>query len=272
MRMEALLWIHPGCGSALEAEITRLDVAKVSGTMTPDDGVPGRGGIGNIFIMGQRLLFKRERRGGLSSHFMPDLYFSREPFLRELSLSLMMEAKGLAPRLMARWFLITAGAAEVFTLMQPLENAVSLMEILSSGGQGTSHLRAAGELVGRLHALGVYHGDLNAGNILIDGSGRAWGIDWRHSCLFVPFPDDLRLANLLRLERSIVKTLSASGARLAEDGWEALALGYREGGGFGDERLTRQWLKSLGRRFLFRRFFWERSQKSGGPDFPRGKN
>ncbi|MCI4397867.1 MAG: hypothetical protein JHC34_03415 [Acidobacteria bacterium] len=270
--MGVLLWIHPACGSALEAEIIRLDVGEVSGAMTPDDGVPGRGGIGNIFIMGQRLLFKRERRGGLSSRFMPDLYFNREPFLRELSLSLMMEAKGLAPRIIARWFLATAGAAEVFTLMQPLENAVSLMEILSSGGQGTTHLKAAGELVGRLHALGVYHGDLNAGNVLIDGSGRPWGIDWRHSSIFTPFPDELRLANLRRLERSIVKTLSQTGARLGQDGWEALAMGYREGGGFGGEPVTKQWLKSAGRGFFIRRFFWERFKNSGRPLFPPWKN
>ncbi|MEO7251676.1 MAG: 3-deoxy-D-manno-octulosonic acid kinase, partial [Arenimonas sp.] len=37
---------------------------------------------------------------------------------------------------------------------------------------------AVGSAIGRFHRLGAHHADLNSHNVLLDGSGAVWLIDW----------------------------------------------------------------------------------------------
>lgn len=212
-------------------------------------------------------MLKREKRGGISGRLLPERYFCREPFIRELHFSARMVEAGLSPRLAARWFFSRGVLDEVYTLMEPLAGAVSLLELLLARKQNGWHFRATGELAGRLHALGVFHGDLNAGNVLFGSGGKAWAIDWRHSFIFSPMPDAMRLSNLLRLERSITKTAASVGRTMPGDCWPAFADGYEKGSGHRQDAVRNQWLSGAGRRFSIRRAFWRlaASSESRGP-------
>ncbi len=264
--MGDFLWIHPGCEPGLAKEIASLDAARAYENLERG-ALPGRGTTGCLDMNGRKMLLKREERGGISRFLLPGRYLRREPFIVELHLSAAMEGNGLAPRVVARWFFTRMGMARVYTLIEPIEGAVSLLEVLAARKQGCGYFSAAGDLVGRLHALGVLHGDLNAGNILFDGSGKAWAIDWRHSFFFTPVPDAMRLSNLLRLERSITKIAASAVGTLPMECWRAFADGYDQGFGGEPDGLSDQWLSRAGHRFVLRRALWTLAGRSG----PRGQ-
>lgn len=62
---------------------------------------------------------------------------------------------------------------------------------------------ALGSLLGRAHALGFQHADLNAHNILIDAANQLWLIDWDRGQQRVP--GEWRQRVLQRLHRSLRK-------------------------------------------------------------------
>jgi len=62
-----------------------------------------------------------------------------------------------------------------------------------------------------MHEAGVWHADLNAFNILIDGAGKAWLIDFDRGRAGPCVAQAQREANLLRLRRSLVKVAGGQG-------------------------------------------------------------
>lgn len=64
--------------------------------------------------------------------------------------------------------------------------------------------RETGRLIARFHLAGLDHADLNAHNILFDGSGKGWLIDFDRGRLRKP-SRAWREANLARLQRSLQK-------------------------------------------------------------------
>ncbi len=69
--------------------------------------------------------------------------------------------------------------------LEPIEDARSLDELLrerAAPGGGWPRLCAAlGALLAALHASGFEHGDLHPGNVLLDGQGRPWLIDFHRA-------------------------------------------------------------------------------------------
>lgn len=84
-----------------------------------------------------------------------------------------------------------------------------------------------GKCVGRFHAAGVFHADLNAHNILVDGEQNIWLIDFDRGRILQP-QAAWQQANLRRLHRSLAKL--AGGAGLAADWqgdwWDALLAAH----------------------------------------------
>ncbi|RXN83918.1 3-deoxy-D-manno-octulosonic acid kinase [Achromobacter aloeverae] len=81
---------------------------------------------------------------------------------------------------------------------------------------------AAAGAVARLHQAGVWHADLNAYNILIDGEGKAWIIDFDRGRQRGA-STGARLGNLRRLRRSLEKVGGAQGLAF----YDRLAASYR---------------------------------------------
>ncbi len=81
--------------------------------------------------------------------------------------------------------------------------ARTLGEALADDGPHSTRARetaaALGRLIGRAHALGLDHGDLHAGNVLLDEQDRPWMIDFTGSVLRPELPDSVLERDLLNL-------------------------------------------------------------------------
>jgi len=245
------LLLHPDLEVPAAEALVALDPAEAWLGAEPLSG--GRGTVRRLGLAGRELLLKRESRGGLAGRVLPDRYLRREPFLREWALSRWLDARGATPPLRARWFVPRGGGFQVFTAIEPLPGARSLAELVRSGLAHEGDLRNAGACVGRLHRLGVLHGDLNAGNLLLsDTAVRA--IDWRHSSREDRLSPALRRANLDRLARSLVK-VAGKERSLGRERWRALAEGYAEGFGASEPWLE-AWQGRAGQIGPLRRWLW----------------
>jgi 3-deoxy-D-manno-octulosonic acid kinase len=89
--------------------------------------------------------------------------------------------------------------------------------------------RRIGATLRRFHRAGICHADLNAHNVLIDGDGRVYVIDFDRGSVRDPAGRWTR-ANLARLRHSLEK-VHATGAALyyTRDGWNELLNGYSRG-------------------------------------------
>lgn len=83
--------------------------------------------------------------------------------------------------------------------------------------------QAVAQAVFAMHEAGVWHADLNAYNILMDGSGRAWLIDFDRARR-MPMTTKLRQSNLFRLRRSLLKVAGGPGLRL----WQQIDQAYAQ--------------------------------------------
>lgn len=85
---------------------------------------------------------------------------------------------------------------------------------------------AAGTAIAALHRAGVDHADLNADNILLDGEGLAWLIDFDRGRRRPPSAG-WREANLARLSRSLAKLGGSQGGW--RGGFDCLRSAYAAG-------------------------------------------
>lgn len=94
-------------------------------------------------------------------------------------------------------------------------------------------LRAAGNLIGRMHRAGLVHPDLNLRNILIvpmDESGRvdAWILDLEKCRMETSLSRSAREAMIDRLRRSAARFEISSGKTLTVSEWSAFTEAYRQ--------------------------------------------
>lgn len=187
------------------------------------------GGRGAAWIVpdadGGEWVLRHYRRGGLPAKFVADIYLwtgleYTRPW-REWRLLAEMHALGLpVPRPVAAR-VVRSGIGyrgDLVTRRVPL--ALSLAELLANDTIASTSWEAVGACIRRFHEAGVWHADLNAHNILMDGTGGVWLIDfdrgeWRSG------DTAWKQQNLARLRRSLRKL----GYGDAQD-WRALQQGY----------------------------------------------
>jgi 3-deoxy-D-manno-octulosonic acid kinase len=87
-----------------------------------------------------------------------------------------------------------------------LERLMEVRTLADIAGQaaGNAPWESTGRLVARFHRAGLDHADLNAQNILFDGGGHGWLIDFDRGRLRIP-ATAWREQNLARLRRSLLK-------------------------------------------------------------------
>ncbi|MEW6052262.1 MAG: lipopolysaccharide kinase InaA family protein [Nitrospirota bacterium] len=103
--------------------------------------------------------------------------------------------------LVRRNFLITKGVPgertyQYFQAHFPLPVTAQIV------AEKRSLLEAAGHAIGRLHGMGICHGDLRVGNIIISGTGSAaefFFIDNERTRAYLTIPERERLKNLVQL-------------------------------------------------------------------------
>lgn len=187
---------------------------------------------------------RRLLRGGWVAPLLGDRYLDRPPRpLVELAVSERARAAGVAtPRVLAAVVHPAAVGyrAEIATAW--LTPGHGLLALLVPGAYAeavrAAGIEAAGEAIGRAHAAGLDHPDLNATNVFLQpvpvGAWTGSMLDLDRARLRAPDPREERPAgfarsNLERLERSIVRVSRAGRARWTRADREALVAGWVRG-------------------------------------------
>jgi 3-deoxy-D-manno-octulosonic acid kinase len=205
----------------------------------PADAVPlaaGRGSAYRLRMAGAPAMVVRPyRRGGLLAHLVRETYLGPSPRpLRELATTVEVRRRGVrAPEVLAarvegtllyRGALVTAELESATTLIDALRGA-------PDAAARTALAADAGRAVGRLHAAGIFHADLNLTNIVVqrDPDGAAVGfVDFDRARLSAtPLATAARRRNLARLSRSLAK-LDADGTLAGAAERQAFCAAYAD--------------------------------------------
>jgi len=206
-----------------------LPAAWLAGALPVEPLPGGRGGVGRAPWGGEAVVVRPYRRGGWVRHLVRERYLLgarafAETWVTErarmagvpapLVVAAGQERRGLAYR------------AVLFTRHQP---GCTLAE--APAGPDVWH--AVGRALGRLHAAGFHHPDLNLRNVLLGPDGAVTLLDFDRVRRWPgPLPTPLRRWALRRLARSARKL----GRRLDAVAWAALRAGYATAGAFDPTR------------------------------------
>jgi len=208
-----------------------LDAANERAASTSSHAPAGRKPLLELRAGDARLLLRRHAHGGWLRWLTQSRF--RDPMrpFRELVLARELERRGLpvAPVLAARAAPRAGGGWALELLSLRIAPALDLGELLDAqqAGRAPSAARAGarralfealGELVARMHALGLAHADLQPKNLLLElaeaGSEaeaqaatqpRLWILDLDRSRLQPELELEQRVANWARLERALEK-------------------------------------------------------------------
>ena len=175
-------------------------------------------------------VLRHYRRGGLLARLVRDRYLwcggEATRAFRELRLLAALErldlpaARPVAARYERSWL---GYRADLLTLAIP--DTQSLAALIDKP-RDLPFWRVIGRTLRRFHSAGIYHADLNAHNVLIDGQGTVYLVDFDRGAQRTP--GAWCNANISRLHRSINKLRAKQGAQVSSADWSALLDGYAE--------------------------------------------
>jgi tRNA A-37 threonylcarbamoyl transferase component Bud32 len=180
---------------------------------------------------GQDMVLRHYWRGGMVGRVIKDRYW-REPVensraMREFTLLDWMHAQGLpVPRPVAARYSPAWPFYRADLLMERLPGTRPLADLLAEAALPVADWMRIGAVIARMHRLGVHHTDLNCRNILLDGDGQIWLIDF-DKCTRRPQGRWIQ-DSLNRLERSLLKERTkVPHLHWTDPDWGALLEGHR---------------------------------------------
>ena len=190
-------------------------------------GEGGRGGAWFLETGAGDAVLRHYLRGGWMASLSRDGHLwrgiQRVRSFAEFRLLRQLRAKKLpVPLPFAAWYRREGMHYRAAILLQRLQDVHAFATLAADG---SAPWGPAGQLVARFHRAGLDHADLNAHNILFDGAGRGWMIDFDRSRLRIP-ATGWREANLRRLHRSLLKRRGASSQAEVEAGFSRLRDAY----------------------------------------------
>jgi len=171
-------------------------------------------------------------RGGWAAKLSRQHYIftgaSRSRPFREYHLLAQLYARGLpVPRPVAALCrhsgIVSTGA--IVTVR--IADTQTLADMMTGEGPGEGAWTGIGKCIRRFHDAGVWHADLNARNILLDGESRVFLIDFDRA-RFRPGVAVKGEGNLKRLKRSLVKFWPADEIHALQLAWTEFESAYRE--------------------------------------------
>ena len=205
------------------------DVVTATGAFTVSEKA-GKRPLHELRAGGRRFLLRRFSHGGLLRGATGDRFRDPlRPFV-ELRLSEWLRATGVrTPQVAAaRARAAEGGGWRLDLVTECVEGTTDLGYVLGLGRRGRLEggvrralLGAAGQFVGGLHRLGLWHADLQPNNLLVNEGafqGEApelWILDLDRSERFEQLPDERRHANLERLFRHVVRVGDIHGGLLS---------------------------------------------------------
>lgn len=168
----------------------------------------GRGGAWFVDAPFGACVLRHYLRGGLAARVSRDRYLwrgvARTRSFAEFRLMRVLLGRGLpVPRPLAASYLREGLCYRAAILLERLDGVRSLADRALVAGSGAPW-EEAGRLIARFHREGLDHADLNAHNLLFDGNGRGWMIDFDRGRMRIP-ATGWREGNLRRLHRSLLK-------------------------------------------------------------------
>ena len=205
----------------------------VGAAVAPGDS-GGRGATRFVEHSGQHWVLRHYYRGGVIGRVLDDQYLwlgeARTRCFCEWRLLARLQDLGLpAPRPVAaryrrRGLIYTA---DLLTVRIPdVEPLSTRLRRGSAGGDvGAGVWAAVGQCIRSFHRAGVFHADLNAHNLQIDGLNRIFLLDFDRGCIRAD-RSNWREANLARLHRSLAKISKDGVVQFTPREWGWLLDGY----------------------------------------------
>ena len=197
------------------------------------DGRLGSGGRGNTMYVGnvpRQFVLRHYVRGGLIGKLIRDRYlFKGEDATRSFAewrmLAKMADFNLRVPRPAAARYTRrgTFYTADLITVRIP--DVQPLSSVIADKRQAPEFWASLGSAIHEFHSAGVYHADMNAYNLQIDGRGQLWMLDFDKGRL--RSPGLWQQKTLGRLHRSLAK-IQRLDPRLnfTPGDWKALLDGY----------------------------------------------
>ena len=193
---------------------------------------PGCGSATFVEANGETWVLRHYHRGGVIARLSDDLYVWQgversRAFLEWRLLSTLFESglpvpRPIAARVFRHGFAYTADILTVY-----IEDTRSVDSMLHAGEPLGDRWQAIGRTVRRFHDQGVDHSDLNVRNILLDGQGRVFLVDFDKGRQ--RRTGSWKKGNLQRLQRSLRKTALEIGEPYDEEVWRRIEAGYAGG-------------------------------------------
>jgi tRNA A-37 threonylcarbamoyl transferase component Bud32 len=166
------------------------------------------------------MVIRHFQRGGMIHKLIPDLYFGTSRPLKELWVGYRAKEKGVPTA-----DIIAACHTKVFwkfhqgdLITREIKDGKDLATYLKEIGQPLTREKVlekrrviieVGKLVRSMHEAGIFHGDLNLKNIILQTTDpqntKGYLIDFDKSFIRSHLRETLRIRNLLRLNRSTEK-------------------------------------------------------------------
>lgn len=179
------------------------------------------------------MVLRHYYRGGLVRHISRDRFvytgLEKTRCFRELTMLAKMSELGLpVPKPVAARVKRHGLFCSNDILIETIEDAKDGYNHLKNGPLSGEVWFEMGRVIRSFHNAGVFHSDLNIHNILIDGAGQVYLIDF-DNCEFRSNPEAWRELNLQRLRRSLDKEKGLSKVfAFDEQDWKTLIDGYRQ--------------------------------------------
>jgi 3-deoxy-D-manno-octulosonic acid kinase len=159
-----------------------------------------------------RIVIRHYWRGGFIGKFLKDkfcrFFYSSKRAMHEYDLLLTMRKMGLSvPRPIVARITKIGFFLKNDIITQEIPGAKNIAKILCERKLTDAEICKIGEAIGKMFTAGVYHSDLNINNLLFDGAGNAWIVDF-DKCFLKPITKKLYKEMLDRLERSFAKEIS----------------------------------------------------------------
>jgi 3-deoxy-D-manno-octulosonic acid kinase len=197
---------------------------------------PTPGGRGTVTFVrgagGEAWVLRHYRRGGAIARLSGDAYlwtgaertrsFAEWRLLRQLR-----EWQLPVPRPVAARYLRSGLVYRADLITAELPTRRTLAAALAAAPLPPSGWLAIGRCIGRLHARGVHHADLNAHNLLLDEDDSVYVLDFDRGRIRARGAWESRV--LARLRRSLLKVTAGRPAdRFGEEQWRTLLAGTEE--------------------------------------------
>lgn len=194
-----------------------------------EESVGGRGTVAFVRDREHRWVLRHYRRGGLFARLLGDRYLwtgaDRTRAFREWRLLRELRTAGLpVPEPVAAGFERHGLFYRADLITEEMPTRRTLTRSLAAAPLDAAAWRAVGACVGRLHAHGVHHADLNAHNLLLGDDGTVYVLDFDRGR--IRRRGAWERAVLERLQRSLRKvTAGLPPDRFDDTAWRALLAG-----------------------------------------------